>query len=126
MKAFFKKCLIQKYQDQNGYTIVEMLVASALLIMALIPTLLYLGRIVHSPKSRQIITATYLAQSRMEKTIAESYFETIEEIQKIDHHEFVVQQEVRTQQELVVITVSVFREKNSKPLITLQKCRMIR
>ena len=61
--------------NEEGATLVELLVAMALLVSVLLPAGLFLGYVSHYPKNKETIYAAGMAQSAMESLIYEGDFE---------------------------------------------------
>ncbi|MBN1781868.1 prepilin-type N-terminal cleavage/methylation domain-containing protein [bacterium] len=110
----------------EGYTLVEMLVASVLFLAVLIPAMLFLGRITHYQKTRDTIVALNLARARMEQTLAWSEYTDFEKTEIMNRKNYLIRQIIEEQDGLAVIRVSVFREKSGLPLVTLSRLHNLR
>ena len=61
--------------NQKGYTILEVMIASAVFAVVLIPTVALLGNVLIRYSTTDLITATYLARQEMERTLHDRAFE---------------------------------------------------
>lgn len=111
-----------KYKDENGSTLVETLVAMAILVSVLLPTSLFLGYIAANPLNEEKIIALGLAQTEMEKIIASEKYENHE---KTVDDRWIVTNTIIEQEDLVQIEISVYRKKRIEPVVTLTTERLL-
>jgi hypothetical protein len=113
---------MQRYE--KGYTLVETLVASAVLLAVLVPATLFLGKITTGRKGRDLIIASQLAESVMEKTTAREVYENSEEHIRLDNRDWQIVREIEENQGLIKIRIRVFKSKNTEPVFTLKTLRL--
>jgi Tfp pilus assembly protein PilV len=97
-------------QEESGATLVETLVALSILVAVLLPVLLFLGYLSHSPRNRDRIQAIGLAQTMMETTLEQKDFVTKKEPYG---RKWMIRQQVIHNKRLVGITVRVFRKQDT-------------
>jgi len=112
-------------KDIHGYTIVETLVASAILLGVLIPAAFILGKLTIGSYSRQVLVATQLAREVMEKTLASEEYHYREMDFQRDNKHWKVIREVNYTDGVVDIRVKVYRSKKHKPLVELMTLRIV-
>jgi len=107
-------------QCQRGYTVVETLVASAILMGVLIPSLLFLGRATASQANRDRVVASQLAVEEMERTIAFSLHEYEERVVQLNRKTWRVVRLIDNQMGLVEIRVQVSKPTRNHPIIEMK------
>lgn len=124
------KCLDQSNDKkeflQEGYTLVEALVASAILLGALIPAVLFFGKITVNQKAKDLIIASQLAEERMEKTIAFHQYNNDEKTLKLNNVTWRILQKVKNRSGLIEIRVKVFKKNQLTPLVELKTLRVLK
>ena len=99
----------KKLKEQDGYTLVETLVAGALLVGVLIPALLFLGRITARQTDRDRLIAMQLAREAIEKTTAFSIYSDNDETFVLQQRTWQILREVRISNDLAEVVVTVNR-----------------
>lgn len=111
--------------QEEGYTLVEVLVASALLMGVLMPGVLFLGRLAGDMRSHRQIVASRLACSEMERTIAlgnyESSFDEIQQNRRI----WTVERMIEEEGGLIRIQVRVYEKHREVPAVTYRTLRPV-
>lgn len=108
-------------KNETGSTLIETLVAMAILVSVLLPVSMFLGYAGNSPRNEEEIVALGLAQAEMEKTLSE---EKYTEDEKIVGERWIVKKSVISELNLMQIEVSVYRNNKAEPLITLTTERL--
>lgn len=111
-------------RTESGYTLIETLVASAVLLGVLVPATLFLGKITTGRKGRDLIIASQLAESEMERTTAHRNYENSEHQIRLDNRDWRVVRETEEDQGLVEIRIHVFKAKKPEPVLTLKTLRL--
>ncbi len=107
-----------------GYTLVETLVASAILLGVLLPASLVLAKLAMSRHNHNLIIATQLAKDEMERTIlSEAYEDEAKEI-VLEKTRWKLIRIVQKCFGLIEIRISVFRDRETKPLVELKTLRV--
>lgn len=112
------------WQRSDGYTLVETLVAGAILLGVLIPAALFLGKITLSQHSRDRLVATQLAREEMEKTLIAADFNDEEKPMDFGKRRWRLTRTVENQSGLLVIRVKVFLPNRAQPLMELTTLRV--
>lgn len=108
--------------NEDGYTLVESLIALAILMAVLVPSAMFLTTIGNNTLSKDKIVAHNLARNTMEQVLAaESNVSRV--IQAEDN--WWIKQEVNRAEDLYHIKIEVFkRDTLSTPKVTLQTARL--
>jgi hypothetical protein len=110
-------------KSSAGYTLVETLVASAIFLGVLVPASLVVAKLAMSRYNHEVMIATQLAKDEMEKTIlGESYHDEVKEI-VLDKTRWQLIRTVEERFGLIEIRVSVFRNRDARPLAELKTLR---
>ncbi len=112
------------FSETDGYTLVETLVASAILLSVLIPATLILGRLTLGQYHRDLIVATQLAREEMERTVAEARYQDEEKQMTLDKKSWRLVRDVQEQSSLLEIRIRVFKRWQAKPLVEIKTLRM--
>ena len=112
------------FRTEKGYTLVETLVASAVLLGVLVPAMFFLGKITTGRKGRDLIVASQLAESELEKTTAREVYENSEEQIRSDNRDWRIVREIKENQGLIEIRIRVFKSQNPEPIFTLKTLRL--
>ncbi|MGH7600506.1 MAG: type IV pilus modification PilV family protein [bacterium] len=111
-------------KDARGHTLVETLVASAILLSVLIPATLILGRLTLGQQHHDLMVATQLAREEMERTIAAARYQDEEKLVALGKKSWRVVREVQEQSGLREIRIRVFKLRQAKPLVEIKTLRM--
>lgn len=111
-----------KLKDEDGSTLVETLVAMAILVSVLLPTTLFLGFIAANPMNKEKITALGLAQSEMERVLASKEYPGTE---RVVEDQWIIKRVVSKKKKLVQVEVSVYRKNRTQPILTLNTERLL-
>ena len=74
---------IKKIFSETGYTLVETMVAGAILLGVLIPAVMILAHVMMSQYSKDKITANNLARGEIEYIISTDHFQSYDKIHKV-------------------------------------------
>jgi hypothetical protein len=114
----------KRLRSSNGYTVVETLIASAVLMSVLVPATLFLGKITMNRMGRDLIVASQLAQEEMEKTTTfKLYTDDVKEL-RLDKKNWLIKREIEEWLGLIKINVQVFRDKKPDPVVELKTLRI--
>ena len=113
-----------KNSNEGGYTLVETLVAIAILMGVLVPATLFLGKITSDQRSRDLIAASQLAKEEMEKTIAYQLYENNEKTVKLNNKNYHIIRSIKNQLGLIQIVVKITRRDREEPLVELKTLRI--
>ena len=111
-------------RDTRGYTLVETLMASAIFLGVLVPACLLAGRLALSRHSHEVLIATQLAQTEMERTLAGALYDDEEKLVAFDQKNWRLKREIERRDDLIIIRVLVFRGARAQALLTLQTLRV--
>jgi hypothetical protein len=111
-------------RDPRGYTLVETLVASAILLSVLIPATLILGKLTSSQYHHDLIMATQLAREEMERTVAEARYQDEEKQVALGKKSWRLVRDVQEQSGLLEIRIRVFKLRQAKPLLEIKTIRV--
>ena len=109
---------------ESGYTLVETLVASAVLFGVLVPATLFLSKVTTGRKGRDLIIASQLAESEMERTTTHEVYENSEKQIRLDNRDWQIIREIQENQGLIEIRIKVFKAKRTEPVFTLKTLRL--
>lgn len=113
--------MLKGIQDEDGSTLVETLVAMAILVSVLLPTSLFLGYIASNPLNKDKVTALGIAQSEMEQVLANKDYANNEEVIKGN---WIIDRRISEEENLVLIRISIYRKDKPEPVITLNTERL--
>lgn len=112
---------IQKESGESGYTLVEVVVALALLMTALVPASTMLLYLVQRPEIELRMEALAHAQAAIEETLSELPASWVE--RDTTYNQWTTSQDVHLQETLATVRVSVYR--GSDTLAVLSTSRYI-
>ncbi len=113
------------FENENGYTLVETLIALAILIAVLIPLGQFVARVMYNDLSRDLIIAQQLAVMEMEKAIALNDFEKDEIVINLNQKKWRIVKSVIKMDRLVELNIAVFKSNRNKSLIQLKTLRFV-
>ena len=112
----------KQLSSEDGYTLVESLIALAILLAVLVPSAMFLTTIGNNTLSKDKIVAHNLARNTMEQVLA-SESDSSKVITTEDN--WWVKQEVTRVEDLYQIKIEVFkRDTSGTPKVTLQTARL--
>ena len=111
--------------SQRGYTLVETLVALAIIFGVLVPSSLFLGKLLASNAHRDMISATELARQEMETVTTLALYESKNQKVHSYNKDWTIQRSVEEQDGLVYIQVSVLKNHDTDPVFQLSTMRLI-
>jgi prepilin-type N-terminal cleavage/methylation domain-containing protein len=114
-----KKRLKILLTEQKGYTILEVMIASAVFAVVLIPMVALLGNVLIKYSTSDLITATNLAREEMERTLHDRAFEDGQKNVQMGNLSYKIIKEVENQDDLLLIRIEVFRAKDKKVLASI-------
>ena len=121
-----KKLDNRKEFFQRGYTLVEALVASAILLGALIPAILFFGKITVNQRAKDLIIASQLAEEKIEKTITFNQYNNDEKRLNLNNVTWRILQKIKNRSGLIEIRVRVFKKNQLTPLVELKTLRILK
>ncbi|MCI0693274.1 hypothetical protein L0337_14875 [candidate division KSB1 bacterium] len=113
-------------KDPHGHTLVETLVASAILLSVLIPATLILGKLTLSQQHHDLIVATQLAREEMERTVAEARYHDEEQQVALGKKHLRLVRDIQEQSGLLEIRICVFKLRQAKPLVEIKTLRVVK
>lgn len=113
------------FSSDDGYTLVETIVALALLVSVLVPTGAILTKTMLSRRSADLIAASQLARMTMERTIINGNYSNESQEVILNKKTWYVSREVRNEMGLVTLQVRVFRKNQVNPVLTLKTLRQV-
>jgi len=116
--------ILQK--SSPGYTLVETLIGMAVLAGVLIPTVSFLSRITSTQRVSDKMTAYFLAQEEMEKTLGFNLYTNAKRDITFNSHVWHIVKKIREEQGLIIIRVEVYAKGEIKPLSVLETMRIVR
>ena len=111
-------------ENNDGYTLVETVVALAILIAVIIPISQFMVRIIYTERTRDTIITAQLARQEIERNIANNHFKSYQCMELLNNKEWRIVQSVREINNLVYIDVQVFKNNETKPLAELKTIRL--
>ena len=111
-------------QNTRGYTFVETLVASAILMSVLIPATLILGKLTLGQHHHDLIVAAQLAREEMERTVAEARYQDEEKQMALGKKSWRLIRDVQEQSGLLEIRIRVYKLRHATPLVEIKTLRM--
>jgi len=115
---------IKIFNSEAGHTVVEVLVALVILSIALVPTVQFASRIITTPVTRDLMTATHLARSEMEKAISDGYFTNAWAEVRGNAKMFRIERYFNVDEQLVSVRIRVYKKKTDKLLVELKTLRL--
>jgi hypothetical protein len=110
--------------DTRGYTLVETLVAGAILLGVLAPASLILGELALSQYHHDLIVATQLARDEMERAILDTRYQSDEKLVEFGNKSWRLVREAHDRFGLIEIRIAVFRPRRAKPLVEIKTLRL--
>lgn len=122
--GLFSKSELTEINNETGYTIVEVLVALVILSIAIVPTVQFASRIITTPVTRDLITATHLARSEMEKAISDGDFSNAWAEVRVNAKVFRIERYFNINEQLVSVRIRVYKKEANKLLVELRTLRL--
>lgn len=108
--------------DEHGYTLVEVVVAAALLLAVLVPAGAALTTFAGQRPGERLALATRSAHAALEKTLSEQSFVT--DTLNLPAAPWPIHRTVHRERGLVVVTVATGPPQSPRPLVTLATARL--
>lgn len=108
-------------KNEEGTTLIETLVAMAILVSVLLPTAMFLGYITTNPINKEKIKALGMAQTEMESILNNKRYQSAK---KEIGEKWLIIDSTSVKNRLVNINVLVYKKHRSKPLVTLRTERL--
>ena len=105
--------------DQKGYTILEVMIASAVFAVVLIPTVALLGNVLIKYSTSDLITATSLAREEMERTLHDRAFEDEQRTVQLGNLSYKIVKKIENRDDLLLIRIEVVRARDDKVLASV-------
>lgn len=118
------RSMLTLWNDDQGHTVVEVLVALAVFSAVLVPAMQFTAKAMSNSKARDLITATRLAQSAMEQAISGEDFLRYEKVIRVNEIPWRLQRNFKIEEGLVAIQIQVFKKDATRPLVELQTLRL--
>jgi len=110
---------MKRLKQQEGYTILEVLIAATIFAVILIPMLALLGNVLNKYSSSDLILALNIAQEEMERTLHNREFESAEKEINQNNIHWKIKKEIKEIEKLLQIRIEVSRVKDGKVLADL-------
>ena len=111
-------------KNQNGYTLIEVIVSLIILLIVVIPLTQVIGYIFSDTKNIDKINAIYLAEAEMERcVVTKEYYDKETEI-AINNREYLVSRDIEENNGLIRITVEVRNKSKNKRLVKFETLRL--
>ncbi|MFH2037169.1 MAG: prepilin-type N-terminal cleavage/methylation domain-containing protein [Candidatus Zixiibacteriota bacterium] len=110
---------IKKIKNQDGLTILEVLIASAVFMIGFSIMVFFLGEIIGKYSTKEYTIGYNLAQQYMENTIASGNFGSDESITEISNLKFKIIKDIEPDTHLKKVRISVIRVKTDKLMVSL-------
>ena len=111
--------------DNNaGHTVVEILVALAILSVAVVPITRLAAKILSSSASRDLIVAGQLARAEIETAILSQDFVAEDKWIKMNQKSWHIEHDFRINGDLVTIRVRVYKKNAVHPLVVMETMRL--
>lgn len=105
--------------DQKGYTLLEVMIATAVFAVVLIPMVALLGNVLIKYSTSDLITSANLAREEMERTLHDRAFEDGQKNVQMGNLSYKIIKKVENKDDLLLIQVEVFRTKDNKALASI-------
>ncbi|MEM6335939.1 MAG: prepilin-type N-terminal cleavage/methylation domain-containing protein [Bacteroidota bacterium] len=112
------------WRDESGFSIIEVLVALALLLVVLVPLSGFGLKLMGEHHNERQIEALQLARQEMERTILDESYRDVE--RTTSDERWTIRKNVERHGELVHVQVSVARQPADTALVQLQTLRRAR
>jgi type II secretory pathway pseudopilin PulG len=112
------------FNNNKGYTLVETVVALAILIAVLIPLTQLFARLMNASQTRDTIVATQLAHAEMEKAIINLNCENNSTLVMMNNVTWQIKKNAIYKNELIEFRVEVFKRAKSAPVVILKTLRL--
>ena len=110
--------------SESGHTVVEILVALAILAIAVVPASQLISRVLMSGSTRDLITATRLAQGEIERGLLEPDITDSEKRMVLNGKPWRVRRVVTSEDGLIRISTRAFKKNSRIPLVFLTTLRL--
>lgn len=111
-------------KNQNGYTLIEVLVSLIILLIVIIPLTQVIGYIFSDTKNIDKINAVYLAEAEMERCVVTKEYYDKESKIAIYNREYLVSRDIEENEGLIRITVEVRNKSKNKRLVKFETLRL--
>lgn len=111
-------------RSETGYTLVETLVAMALILGVLMPAILFFGKISTNPFNQDLIIASQLARAKLEQVAALQEYRNSNEKLRYNNRTWQIKTEINNRFGLIEIHIKVFRPGRMKLLCELKTMRI--
>ncbi len=116
--------LLTRLREDSGHTMVEILVALAVLAIAVVPAAQLVTRIMLSGASRDLMIATRLAQAEIEAALLEPQSNAAAREVVLSGKRWQVRRIIATEEGLVRISAHVFKKNVRTPMVSLTTLRL--
>ncbi|RMG28785.1 MAG: hypothetical protein D6732_18240 [Methanobacteriota archaeon] len=109
------------FREEEGYTVIEVLVALMVLLLVLVPVTHLLTYLISTETNRDIINATMLGESALEYCLLYRLFDDEESRVQMNGRWYIVERNVvrNSESQLVKITIRIIRLHQKRPILTL-------
>lgn len=113
-------------KKQEGYTIVEVIIALAVLLAVLLPLSRLTGKLFSNSNTRNLIVAHQLARDAMERSVLISeLIDNTEAIQLNGKTWHIKRKVLQLSINLVQLKIAVYEKGGNTPVVTLQTLRLV-
>jgi prepilin-type N-terminal cleavage/methylation domain-containing protein len=118
------KTVSDSVHREDGYTLIEVLVALIILFIVLVPVTQLIGFLISNPQNMDNINATMLAEREMELCISDLSIESNQRIESVNGKEYHVTTNIDKEDNTVTIIIEVRSRIKNRLLIRLQTLRI--
>ncbi len=119
MKKKSKNRLRRPIFNDWGYTLLEVLIATTILGVVVIPLVVLLGSLLVNYSTSDLLTATNLARAEMESTLHNRDFNNEEKQMKLNNISWKIEKRLLENEGLLSIKINVSRAKEEKLLASV-------
>jgi prepilin-type N-terminal cleavage/methylation domain-containing protein len=119
------KTVSDSVHREDGYTLIEVLVALIILFIVLVPVTQLIGFLISNPQNIDNINATMLAEREMESCISDLSFENNQRIESVNGKEYHVTTNIDNEDNMVTIIIEVRSRVKNRLLVRLQTLRIL-
>ncbi|NIT61402.1 MAG: hypothetical protein GWN00_35915 [Aliifodinibius sp.] len=103
--------------NEQGYTVIEVLVALLILFIVLIPVTQIFSYVLSNQANVDKVHATMLAEKEMETSLLNKLFYEDEYVTTVNTRNYRISRTIKKEADLVFITIEVNRENKKKPIV---------
>ncbi|MEE4312171.1 MAG: hypothetical protein V2J62_09930 [candidate division KSB1 bacterium] len=112
------------FTDEKGHSLIETLIALAILIAVLVPLSQLFVRLILNETSRDLMIASQIARGEMERTIARQEYSHANTTISVNNKSWKCVRDIENNKGLVKISISVFKGDEPDAIVQLKTLRL--